>query len=91
MEGDRREEGAGIAHDLGYGLQLASSWRRTHPRGGGTLRRASLEQLEAHREMTLQMGTDVGPGMRVQIPGYGMLERSSSDGCSGWWTERSAR
>jgi hypothetical protein len=28
--------------------------------------------------MTLHMGTDIGPGMAVQMPGYGMLERSTS-------------
>jgi hypothetical protein len=38
----------------------------------------SHEQLEADRVMTLHMGTDIGPGMAVQMPGYGMLERSTS-------------
>lgn len=39
----------------------------------------SHEQLEADRMMTQQMGADIGPGMAVQMPGYGMLERSSSE------------
>jgi len=39
----------------------------------------SHEQLEADRVMTQQMGTDVGPGMAVQMPGDGMLERSSNE------------
>lgn len=34
-------------------------------------------RLEADRVMTLQMGTDISPGMAVQMSGYGMLERSS--------------
>ncbi|HEX6581782.1 MAG TPA: hypothetical protein VF195_13055 [Actinomycetota bacterium] len=39
----------------------------------------SHEQLEADRVMTQQMGTDVGPSMAVQMPGDGMLKRSSSE------------
>lgn len=39
----------------------------------------SHEQLEADRVMTLQMGTDVGSGMTVQMSGNDMLERSSSE------------
>ena len=39
----------------------------------------SHEQLETDRVMTEQLGTDIGPGRAVQLPGYGMLERSSSE------------
>ena len=51
----------------------APSWGRHDPAS------FSHEQLEADRVMTQQMGTDVGPGMAVQMPGDGMLERSSNE------------
>jgi hypothetical protein len=81
-EGDRREgreEGTGVAHDRG-------DRDRWHPRGhaGALVGRHDLStfshvQLEADRVMTLQMGTDISPGMAVQMSGYGMLERPSSE------------
>lgn len=81
-EGDRREgreEGTGVAHDRGIvtaGILVATqapSW------GRHDLSTFSHVQLEADRVMTLQMGTDISPGMAVQMSGYGMLERSSSE------------
>lgn len=39
----------------------------------------SHEQLEADRLMTLQMSTNVGGAMDIQMPREGMLERSSNE------------